>query len=115
VDPEPVAHPGPQDPLAGQQERGMKLAWGKLWTCSALQCTDGSTVYSSYKPAEGDGEPVPHSLPSLLAPEQNMPPIQYAVELRHIHAACLNGSIPIIEDGPLVPVYAPYRPVGSHG
>jgi hypothetical protein len=115
VDLEPVAHPGPQDPLAGQQERSMKLAWGKLWTCSALQCTGGSTEYSSYKPAAENGEPVPHCLPSLLTPEFDFPPIQYAVELKHIQATCLNGCIPIVPDGPRVPVFAPYRPVGSHG
>jgi hypothetical protein len=112
---QPAAPPGLQQHNAVQQVMSVKVAWGKLWSCYALQCTGGSTEYASYKPTPEIAEPEPHCLPSLLTPEPNKPPIQYAVELRHIQATCLNGCIPIVPDGPPVPVFAPYRPVGSHG
>jgi hypothetical protein len=102
---------------AGAQEEAdevtVKLAWGKLWTCSALDSPGGTTAYSSYKPVapnDPDAEPQAHCLPSLRTQEALDDAIQYAVELKHIQATCLNGRIPVAVgvdvDGPHMQVRA---------
>jgi hypothetical protein len=97
-------------------EESVKVAWGKLWTCIALECPGGITEYTSYTPpVNPDEEPKPHSLPSLLTPEASEGAIQYAVELKYVQATCLNACMPLVGGAPLVQVFMPYRPVGSHG
>ncbi len=125
----PVSHAGQEKDQAEQgaaevqlqaDETTVKLAWGKLWTCGALDSPGGTTAYSSYKPPTPNNpgtDPQPHCLPSLLTQEGMDDAIQYAVELRYVQATCLNGRIPLGVDvnGPHMQVFAPYRPVGSHG
>jgi hypothetical protein len=99
-------------------ETSVKVAWGKLWTCIALECPGGTTEHTSYTPPAADDpdeEPKPHYLPSLLTQEALGGAIQYALELKYVQATCLNGCIPLRNDAPLVQVFMPYRPVGSHG
>lgn len=93
----------------------VKVAWGTMWTCSCVECIDGSTSYSSFVPAEPHDEPRPHCLPSLLRRAPLAEPFRYAVELKRIQATCLNGKISTDEGAALEQVFSPYRPVGSHG
>jgi hypothetical protein len=99
----------------------VKLAWGEMRLCTAIECPGGTTEYSSFKAAvlgeDGAVEQpqVQHSLPSMLSKHPDGQPFQYAAQLSEIPATCLSGMIPLILNGPDVKVFLPYRPVGRHG
>jgi hypothetical protein len=99
----------------------VKLAWGRMWLCTAVECPGGTTQYSSFKPAvpgeagAAGGEEVQHTMPSLLCRDPDTDAFQYAAQLKEIQATCLSGMIPVEQGGPDVQVFMPYRPVGRHG
>jgi hypothetical protein len=99
----------------------VKLAWGDMMLCRAIQCPGGTTEYSSFKPEvlgeDGAVEQpqVQHCLPSMLSRHPGHQPFQYAAQLSEIPATCLSGIISLVPNGPRVKVYLPYRPVGRHG
>jgi hypothetical protein len=93
----------------------VKVAWGTMWTCCCVECQDGSTEYSSFVPTGPEEEPHPHCLPSLLRKDPAAEPFLYAIELKHVQATCLNGKVSFEGGAAPEQVFAPYRPVGSHG
>jgi hypothetical protein len=115
---EPVAEdedgaPAADSPAAANE---IKCAWGTMWTCSALECPDGTMHYSSYKPADPlDGiQQQAHTIPSMLCKDTDKEPFQYVVLLKDIQATCARGRVPL-GNGANESVFVPYRPVGRHG
>jgi hypothetical protein len=60
-------------------------------------------------------EQVPHAMPSLICRDEDDEPFMCAALLKDIQATCLSCMIPIVQEGPDVKVFMPYRPVGRHG
>jgi hypothetical protein len=115
LDNAPLAWPAANAEAGNADVETVKVAWGTMWTCCCVPCPDGSRRYSSFVPTGPHEEPHPHCLPSLLRKDPDTEPYPYAVELRNIHATCLNGKLSTEVGAALEQVFAPYRPVGSHG